>query len=365
MPKCNALHNLCYTDIDLHHGPCCKFNSKVSPIFNVKDITFSDYKNSDFFQELKEQMETGWHPGCYQCKDDEENGISSLRETYNNTFSGKDESVECIEISFSNECNLTCKMCDSRHSSKWATIYEKHPIKELKFNNSSTKNNSIKIKDLFDGVDLSCLKQVKYMGGETFITPEIYELIDFLENKNVCEHITFKSYTNATFFPKKLIDKLKKFNRVELGLSIDGTGNVHDFIRSGFEWQRIVPVINQWIETRNLFSNFKIYIHHTAQAYNLHHFNEVKMFAETKNLYFHHSILHYPEHFSYSALPKEYIQELIDSGKLTDKNLISSAMESVFNEEWFEKLKIITKKTDAVLNTDIESVIPDLAKYLK
>jgi MoaA/NifB/PqqE/SkfB family radical SAM enzyme len=365
MPKCNALQNLCYTDIDLHHGPCCKFNGKLSPVFNIKDVTFSDYKNSKFFKELKEQMETGWAPGCHQCEDDEKNGIASLRETYNKTFSGNQNDVECIEISFSNECNLTCKMCDSRHSSKWASVYEKNPIEELKFDGQVAKQNSLKIADLFDGVDLSKLKQIKYMGGETFITQEIYDLIDFLEEKDICQHISFKSYTNATFFPKKLIDKLKKFKTLELGLSIDAINDTFDFIRPGFEWKRVLPVIDQWIEARDQFSNFKIYIHHTAQAYNLHHFDEVKDFAKTKNLYFHYSILHYPEYLSYSALPKEYIQELVDNDKLTDEKLISSALGSTFNKDWFEKLKIITKKTDQVLNTDVNKVIPDLAKHLR
>jgi hypothetical protein len=68
---------------------------------------------------------------------------------------------------------------------------------------------------------------------------------------------------------------------------------------------------------------------------------------------------------SYSALPKEYIQELVDNDKLTDEKLISSALGSTFNKDWFEKLKIITKKTDQVLNTDVNKVIPDLAKHLR
>ena len=366
MPKCNALYNFCSTNINLQHEPCCKFNNKVSPTYKMEDYSFSDYKNSVFVETLQEQMKTGWHPGCHQCEDDEKNGIRSLREFYNEVFSGNINEIEGIELALSNECNLTCKMCSSSFSSKWANVHEKTPIQELKFSNESVKrNDTLSIEKLFDNIDLSNLKVVKYTGGESFITKEVYDLIDFLENSGHCQSIVFKSYTNATFFPKKILDKLKKFKALELGLSIDGIGNVHNFIRSGFEWERVLPVIDQWVEAKNQNSNFRIYIHHTAQAYNLHHFNDVKNFAESKNLYFHYSVLHYPEHLSYSSLPREYIQELIDSGKLTDEKLISSAMRSEFNKEWFEELKIITKKTDAVLNTDVESVIPELAKYLK
>jgi organic radical activating enzyme len=365
MPKCNALHNQRYIDIDLRHQPCCKFNIDSTPVFKITDMSVNEYKNINWFKNLKSQMETGWHPGCHQCEDDEKNGISSLRESYNRVFSGKEDSLEAIDIAISNECNLTCKMCSNRHSSKWASIHATNPIPELSFPNIPINPTKIRIEDLFKDVDLSILTQVKYLGGEPFITSDLYKLLEFLESKNICHQVRFKTTTNLTYFPKKFIEKLKKFKELELGLSVDGVGELCNFIRTGSDWSTVSSVLDQWMDVKKEFFKLKPYLHHTSQAYNLHQFNEVKNFAESRNLYFHFSVLHEPGYLSYSALPKEYIQELIDSGKLTDKNLINSAMGSKFNKEWFEKLKIVTKKTDAVLNTDIESVIPELAKYLK
>jgi organic radical activating enzyme len=365
MPRCNALFNQRYIDIDLRHQPCCKFDIDSTPVFKIKDMSVNGYKNLDWFKNLKSQMETGWHPGCHQCEDDEKNDIVSLRQDYNKVFSGKEDSLECIDIAISNECNVTCKMCSNRYSSKWASVHEKSPIPELLFPENPVNPTKINIEDLFKDVDLSNLTQVKYLGGEPFITPEIYELVEFLEENNICHQITFKTNTNLTYFPKKLIEKLKKFKELELGLSIDGIDGLCNFIRTGSKWSTVSSVVDEWMNIKKEFAVPRFYLHHTAQAYNLHQFNEVKNFAKSKNLHFHYSILHYPGYLSYAALPKEYIQELVDNGKLTDEKLISSAMGSKFNKEWFEKLKIITKKTDAVLNTDIEAVIPELAKYLK
>jgi organic radical activating enzyme len=364
MPKCNALFNQRYIDIDLRHQPCCKFDIDSTPVFKITDMTIDEYNNSDWLKDLRSKMERGWHPGCHQCKDDEMNGIPSLRKDYNQVFSGKEDSLECIDIAISNECNITCKMCSNRFSSKWGDVYKKNPVKELLFD-ASRQQPKIDIADLFKGVDLSNLTQVKYMGGEPFITPEIHEVIDFLESNGIVENITFKVNTNITYFPKKLVEKLKKFKALEIGLSVDGLGDLCNFIRTGSKWEVVTSVIDEWLNLRKEIRIPRFFLHNTAQAYNLHQFNEIKDFAISKNLHFHYSILHMPSHLSYSALPKEYIQELIDKGKLTDEKLISSAMKSEFNKEWFNNLKILTKKTDEILGTDIETTIPELAKYLK
>lgn len=364
MPKCNALYNQRYIDIDLRHQPCCKFDIEHSPVYSIKDLTVNEYKNVTWFKDLKSQMETGWHPGCHQCEDDEKNGIQSLRKNYDIVFSGED-SLECIDIAISNECNISCKMCSNRYSSKWAAIHEKNPIPDLLFPDNPVNPTKISIEDLFKGVDLSSLTQVKYLGGEPFITPEIYELVDFLEANNICHQVRFKTNTNVTYFPKKLIEKLKKFKQVELAFSVDGKDSLCNFIRTGSDWSTVSSVLDQWMNIKSEFIKPQFYIHHTAQAYNLHQFDEMKNFANSKGWYLHYSILHYPGYLSYSALPKEYIHELVDTGKLTDEKLISSALGAVFNEEWFEKLKRVTKQTDKLLGTDIDTVIPDLAKYLK
>ena len=66
-------------------------------------------------------MEDGWDEGCLKCKKEEDmDNKSSMRQRLNKDFSGSN--IEFVEISVSNQCNITCRMCGPKFSSKWAEI---------------------------------------------------------------------------------------------------------------------------------------------------------------------------------------------------------------------------------------------------
>ena len=85
-------------------------------------------------------METGWDDGCLECKQEETIlNRSSMRQNMNRSFTS--DKIEFVELSVSNQCNITCRMCNSTYSSKWAEVdkieipkQDFHPASHVKLN---------------------------------------------------------------------------------------------------------------------------------------------------------------------------------------------------------------------------------------
>ena len=366
MPKCAALHNhLCFfLNKEIEYRPCCVFkNDEYS--FPIKEMSITQYRNTDYFRSIKTQMEKNWHHGCRTCKDDEHSGIASVRNFYNSQLSGENEDITFLEIALSNQCNITCKMCNQKSSNKWQYLIDTNPKIEKWFDPIKPDFSSANIQSIFNDIDINKVDKIKYLGGEPFVTKELYELISFLCEKNLANNITLFINTNATLFPIKIIDQLKKFKSVVVDISIDGLDDLCNYIRTGFDWKVVSTNINKWIELRNSDNKFYLAGTYTAQAYNLHQDALIRQFAKECNIQLWLNPLHGPEFLSYKALPIEYRQNLINSGILNDPETISVLNKNDFDKELFDKFKEFTYTMDNILNTSIQETIPDLFDYFK
>lgn len=367
MPFCSALENHCCIDVRLNYRPCCHFDQALNQRFPIHLYSYKDYKSSDFFTDLKKQMKEGWAPGCFKCKHAEDRGIKSLRENYNEKFSGQSDKLEFIDISLSNTCNLTCKMCNNTYSSKWQSILDKNgKMKDFGFPAVVKSKDEISVKHIFNNLRLDDLKEIKYLGGEPFITKEFKELINFLKKEKIIHKISFRCNTNCTFFPNKMLKDLLLFKSIRIDLSIDGINDLCDFVRTGKDWNQVSRVVDQWTHQRDINKEkITLNLHHTCNAYNLHQNNLIADFAKEKNLKFNYYILSEPNYLDISVLPKNYVYELIESKKLTDNKIIKILLDrEKFDTDLWQKFVNYTKTTDKILKTDIKKVIPELAKYI-
>lgn len=357
MPNCSALTNHCCIKIDQTYTPCCRYEDAVKK-FSINDYSFDGYKQSDFYNKLVNNMSQGWDHGCRSCQLEESIGKESLRQKYNKRFSGVKDRLEFIEINSSNHCNLACKMCNNVSSSKWQTILNNNPVL-LDFDFEGTPIESKNAKRAFEGVDLSNLREIKFLGGEPFISQEFFNFINFLDSATDLSKINFKCNTNATFFPSKAIEFLNKFKSTMINISIDGMGDLCNFVRTGETWEAVLIIIDKWKQLANEKSNYILSVHMTVQAYNLHQFDDIKSFAINNNFYFSYKILDAPKYLSLSALPREYISEL----NITNSSIKAALSMIEFDQKLFERLRSYTETTDNILNTSIQKTIPKLFNY--
>ena len=349
MPQCNALSNHMCVTVANSWRPCCRFNK--FPHTNTGTTSFSEYKQTKFYQKTIHDMARGWADGCSKCQSEEQRGQTSLREVMNRELSGTTD-IESIEISLSNQCNLACKMCSPTYSTTWNKLLTDAP--ELKSYQQPDAPDTISVEHIFSGVDLSKLRKIKYLGGEPFITPEIKDLFEYLISNHVIQNIEFECNTNCTLFPNKWLKYLDQFKRVTIELSIDGVGEVNDYIRWGrTKWDDILINIHRWAET-----DYDINIFSTVQAYNLHDMKNVKAVADSIGVKHYSSLLVVPEYLSVHVLPTEYLTLIQD-----DYN--KKYYPSITNNGHLDKFKEFTYNIDNVTGLKLSQVIPVLHSHME
>jgi len=359
MPKCNALDNHVCVDTDIRFRPCCVFRKRSGNTIEAGGLDWNTY-NLTFISDVKTAMETGWHAGCESCKLDEELGKESQRIQYNQLLTGVNNQIEFLDISFANECNLTCKMCGPPASSKWERLVTKHvdlktyPYYQL--NNYANRS----VHNIIQSINFKHVTEIKLQGGEPFIGNSLELMLQEIKNKGSLENISLRTSTNCTAFPKSVVADLLKFKRVSIALSIDGIDELCNYIRTGCSWKKVYKVVKKWIELANTNPQIDLNVSFTLQALNLHQFLVVKQWANDHNIRFNFDILKYPTELSIYSLPKDYIMEL-DSASALDDELIRLLVGT--NYDPANLLKLITKQ-DLAMKTSIEKTIPSLHKSL-
>ena len=343
MPYCKALYNHMFMNVDGDFAPCCVYKQSKKENINYKDISWNDYYNSDHINTIRKNMENGWDPGCIRCQQLEEQSLNSYRQAIEHYCKSDEPGLEFIDISLSNKCNLRCRMCSSKHSSKWAeTLNEEVPP-------------LTDFKKFLEQIDTRKVKIVKYIGGEPFITPEIKVIFDWMQD--LPNKVKFYFNTNLTLFPKKHIELLKKFEGLVIGYSIDGVGSVNDYIRQDSNWDVVLKNLALWEEFKKECNIFG-YVHTATQAYNFHNLKEIKtQICDRYKLFHNLQPVFWPEEFTINALPPEYVTAYTDD---YNKKLLKNYS---YDKRLHNKLKTTTQYQDSILKTSIESSIPELAKW--
>lgn len=126
--------------------------------------------------------------------------------------------IASVYIELTNVCNLTCKHC---------------------YNASGANNKKfIDANMLLSAIDRSMLPQetiITLSGGEPLLHPEILYIIESLSHRG----FKIDMVTNGTLLTKEIAMFLEK-RKIRLQLSIDGTRDIHDFIRGSGAYDKLM-----------------------------------------------------------------------------------------------------------------------------
>lgn len=230
-------------------GPCCQFIGKRPDVESV-----DNYLNSSWLKDLKDQLSNGIKvDGCAFCWKQEAVGAKSMRQKrnayYHNTAL---DNVEHVMITFGNQCNTACRICNASRSSlidkqykemsKFVTNPELLKLITKKHDWSKTKTWYKNIIDDIVKRSVS-IRKIEISGGEPFINYHFDKLIDnLLESKKKLPGLNIT--TNGSFTEKQII-KLEKFNHVHINFSIDGVGKkFYEYLRWPLSWEETVSKID-------------------------------------------------------------------------------------------------------------------------
>tara|TARA_B100000131_G_scaffold188560_1_gene181491 strand:+ start:427 stop:1830 length:1404 start_codon:yes stop_codon:yes gene_type:complete len=250
--------------------------------FDSEHPTLEEHWNSEYMKDIRRRLLKGEKiPHCQVCNDQVLN-LHTYRKYFNETlFPHKlddiiakthedghyDEMPVSYDYRVSNLCNFKCRMCGEQLSSSWEAEKKKHEKPDflrdpwLEPNNRQKINNfqkDVLEKELLEAVDNKTIEEIYWVGGEPLMWDIHWEVMQRLVITGHCKDVTIRYNTNlhrtrggfgnrnnAWFTHQKevkwknvfLYDILPKFKSVNICASIDGAGDVGEYIREGLVWK--------------------------------------------------------------------------------------------------------------------------------
>lgn len=359
--------------------PCCRFEEIHRPPENHFDTkSLKEVFEGDWMKDVRSKMLAGEEVGgCSRCYQEQESGKKSLRQRYNESIELPIEqlldlenpNLKWIELAISNNCNLACRMCDSRYSYKWYDE-EQESFGETK---NTKKFSKMRIEDVFPYIPH--LTHLKFTGGEPLITPDHWVLIEKLVEERDCKDIFLNYSTNCTVAPmEKWIANWNKFKFVEFAMSFDSaTKSEAEYIRWPAKYEQIDSTTKKFLEM-GAQKNFNIILRSTISMLNVWSLPETLLWwiensPPDKPIVMNPTHLTHPMILSVTTLPKhmkEAITQKFDSfiggdypkSVKTNLSYINKYMHSMDTSFLLDRLQDYIVKTDAYRNQDFFTYYP-------
>jgi len=259
-------------------GICCQEAHKLytGTDYNIATMTIADWFDSEPVRDFRQRILKDTRLSeCQRCYTDEDLGGNSRRhkanqksviftQAFQHSFDQSpgrkhfdDSGVTAthpidIHIDLGNFCNLACKMCTARASSRIAVQEVKWGIESSKpfvgsdWTKDSVVWNSFKQQLL----NIPNLNNIHFMGGETLLTDRFEDLVDTL-----IEHRRFETclsfVTNGTVFRPDILTKLSRFRRVGIEVSVETVSDHNAYQRQGTDTAQVLSNIDRYLQICN------------------------------------------------------------------------------------------------------------------
>jgi len=284
--------------------PCCRFLEDYRPKNHTLDNhSIQDIFDSDFQNDLRKRVLRGERlEGCKRCYEEEDNNKKSLRMRLNeHTKVGEkhvdtnDNKLEYLELSLSNDCNLMCRMCDSRYSHKLFDEEQEYHGKTF----SKTKRTKANLDSIYP--HLKDMKYIKFTGGEPLIIPDHWTLLEYAVEKGYAKNIRLNYSTNCTVFPKQ---KIVEFDHIELAVSLDSiVKEENEYQRHLTNHSQALANIEKYVEVANEVG-MTVLARPTITIYNAYHLPETLEWLDDRKVRLNPTHLTYPLYLSVTVLPE-------------------------------------------------------------
>jgi MoaA/NifB/PqqE/SkfB family radical SAM enzyme len=215
-----------------------------------------------------------------------------------------------IEVEASNLCNLKCRMCNIRSSSriandpvqsKWDGIrFIPHDPLDVEIDTRKIRRATA-IEDLVDELakdTASEVKELTFVGGEPFLIREIPRLLEQLVAAGRAPTLSLLFVSNGTVVPQWL-SLAARFRRVQIAISVDGYANDFEYIRFPGRWSKVAHNIELFKVIPNVIPSITT----TIQIDNVLGITRLFRYLDSVEIAFNAYLLVYPAHQAVSALP--------------------------------------------------------------
>ena len=243
-------HGLILSNIiqnSLSYAVCCWAEKSInsSTAINFFHPSLIDLRNQNQQQKLPVDY-------CSKCIVQENSNKKSMRQGYLDTHGNATygAGIQYLDINIDYTCNLACVTCGPDFSTTWRN--------ELKIKSHDVRPNldnffQSKLKEL----DLSQLREVRFWGGEPFLTLTHKKILEYIKSRVDPGQINLMYNTNGT----QRIDQdtkhlIEQFKFARISFSIDAIGKQFEYLRYPAKWSQVEETLMWWRE--NLMKRDKI-----------------------------------------------------------------------------------------------------------
>lgn len=275
------------------------------------------------------------------------------------------------QIDLGNYCNGACVYCDPENSSRLATEFQKLGlIDQLP---PAAWCDDPDLVDQFVQVLTSStnLQYLHFLGGETLITPGFKTILTALVDVDLAKDITIGFTTNLTVWSDDIVELLKQFGQVNLGMSIETLTPVNDYVRYPSQHEQTQKLLDRWVVLGQQ-QGWLIQLRITPTCLTVHELPTVYEYAWQNNIAVEScNFLNNPKFFRIGVLPQEYRINAIHTlskwiqthHTVTTQQIINTRDPNVAQSQ-------ILQDAESYLNylksaQDESHRLPDLVDYLK
>jgi MoaA/NifB/PqqE/SkfB family radical SAM enzyme len=263
-----------------------------------------------------------------------------------------------LQIDLGNVCNSACIMCRPDQSSRLAIDYHKlNEINPTLFAKPAHYRSWTHDEEVLDRVvnemaELTNLRYIHFLGGETLYDPAFYKICDRLIAAGIADKIIVGTTTNGTVFNNKIQEYIHQFREFHLGISIETVTPLNDYIR----WpSKISDVLHNIDQFDRLRTDKKLYIslRITPNVFTISHLDSIARFMIEKNIAAEScNILHRPAMLRMELMPEE-----IRTG-------IISKLKSIIVEHQLTQIEQINSRQQTGIHQAISNTIFEYLNFL-
>ena len=231
---------------------------------DYKPQTLKEHWNSDHMKSVRLRMLAGEELSECEVCDHKLLNTDVYRSYWNKLFENKiDEAfattdnkgattMETVSFDyrFNNLCNFKCRMCGDMLSSSWEAESRKNNTwsKESQPWMASPLREQIKkfqdtqiVEEFVDAVETKKIKEIYWCGGEPLMWDMHWKAMQRIIELGFAKEVCVRYNTNlskTTFKGIKLFDLVPHFQDWQICSSLDGTGEVGEYIRDGLNYQQ-------------------------------------------------------------------------------------------------------------------------------
>lgn len=378
---CVAPWSVYLTNPDGTTGLCC-----INRSFNRS--ADDNWRSHESLNVAKHNMLSGSHvKGCEKCYQQEINGIRSMREDYNDLMldsldlsrlEDQDYTDKLwFDLSLGRTCNQKCRICGPHNSTGWnkdAKALGDDSWLHTAVPYSHRDEHQLNIGDIINAMHQARHSfYVELKGGEPLQMVTVKTLLDAMIRHDLhLKTAELRFITNGTLYDDSIIDMLKHFPDINLGISIDAVGELHSYTRgSNLPWQTCVE---SWRYLRRLPNVRTSRVANTIYIYNIFGISDLRQWARSEfgqDVGMADAILHRPGYLSAEILSTDLLQLARDLLAVDDPlyQTISGWMSRNENDSESlllsrEQFKTFTHRLDKIRNQRCLDLIPQLAQLL-